>query len=86
MSKTEEKPEIESDAQLDASDLYCPLPVLRAKKALDQMSDNSVLKVIATDPGSEKDIKAFTEQAGHKLVATDHGDNLYIFYIEKTIS
>ena len=73
------------DAEIDASMLYCPLPVLRAKKALDQMSDNSILKLIATDPSSEKDIAAFVDQAGYKLSSTQHSKDTFIFFIEKTV-
>ena len=80
-----ESPQREFDAELDASDLYCPLPVLRAKKALDKMSDNAVLKLIATDPGSREDIRAFTEQAGYRLLGDDHSDTRFVFYIEKTM-
>ena len=86
MNKVETKDNKHSDAQLDASGLYCPLPVLRAKKALDQMSDNSILKLIATDPGSEKDIEAYTQQSGYKLLDTDHSDDCFVFYIEKTVN
>ena len=75
-----------TDAELDASGLYCPLPVLRAKTALDKMSDNSILKLIATDPGSQKDIEAYTQQSGRKLLDTQHTNNCFIFYIEKTVN
>ena len=86
MSKTETTQNKHSDAELDASGLFCPLPVLRAKKALDQMSDNAVLKLIATDPGSQLDIEAYTQQSGYKILDTDHSDDSFIFYIEKTVT
>ena len=86
MKKTEMTGTKHSDAELDASGLYCPLPVLRAKKALDQMSDNAILKLIATDPGSQKDIEAYTQQSGHKLLDTEHSDKAFVFYIEKTVN
>ena len=86
MKKTETTQDRHLDAELDASGLYCPLPVLRAKKALDQMSDNSILKLIATDPGSEKDIEAYTQQSGYRLLDTDHDDDCFVFYIEKTVN
>ena len=86
MSKTENTDIKHSDAQLDASGLYCPLPVLRAKKALDQMSDNAVLKLTATDPGSQKDIEAYTQQSGYRLVSTDHTSDCFVFYIQKTVN
>lgn len=86
MNKAETTDTMHSDAELDTSGLYCPLPVLRAKKALDQMSDNSILKLIATDPGSQKDIEAYTQQSGNKLLDTDHSDDSFVFYIEKTVT
>lgn len=86
LNKTEMTDTRHSDAELDASGLYCPLPVLRAKKTLDKMSDNSVLKLIATDPGSQKDIEAYTQQSGHKLLDTEHTDEQFVFYIKKTVN
>ncbi len=49
------------------------------------MSDNSILKLIATDPGSVKDIEAFTQQSGYKLRDTDHTEDTFVFYIEKRV-
>jgi tRNA 2-thiouridine synthesizing protein A len=54
---------------IDTRGLSCPLPILRAKKALAQMKSGEVLKVIATDPGSLRDFKAFAKQTGNELVA-----------------
>ena len=50
------------DKELDASGLNCPLPILRTKKALAELAAGQVLKVIATDPGSVKDMQAFAKQ------------------------
>ncbi len=72
------------DAEIDASDLFCPLPVLRAKQALDQMSADAVLKLIATDPATEKDIEVFVDQAGYELIDNEHENDTFIFYIQKT--
>ncbi len=85
MDKSESNNEQQFDAEIDASDLFCPQPVLLAKKALDRMSKNSVLKLIATDPSSKKDIEAFVDQAGYKLIDSELNDELFIFYIEKVI-
>lgn len=86
MNKADTTDTRSADAELDASGLYCPLPVLRAKKALDQMSDNSILKLIATDPGSQKDIEAYSQQSGCKLLDTQHTNDCFVFYIEKTVN
>jgi len=59
-----------TDAQkeLDTRGLNCPLPILKAKKALADMRSGEVLKVIATDPGSVRDFQAFARQTGNELV------------------
>lgn len=59
---------IEFDKEVDASGLNCPLPILRAKKALTDMEKGQVLKVISTDPGSVRDFQAFARQTGNELV------------------
>jgi tRNA 2-thiouridine synthesizing protein A len=59
---------IEFDREVDASGLSCPLPILRAKKALATMDKGQVLKVISTDPGSVRDFQAFARQTGNELL------------------
>ena len=56
---------------LDARGLKCPLPILKAKKALADMASGDVLKVQATDPGSVRDFNAFARQTGNELLAHD---------------
>ena len=55
------------DRLIDLSGLNCPLPILRAKKALAEMASGTVLEVIATDPGAPKDFEAFCRQTGNAL-------------------
>ncbi|MGA0114116.1 MAG: sulfurtransferase TusA family protein, partial [Burkholderiales bacterium] len=55
------------DKELDARGLNCPLPILRTKKALTDMTTGQVLKIMATDPGSVKDFQAFSKQTGNEL-------------------
>jgi len=57
-----------ADLELDTRGLNCPLPILKAKKALADMPSGSVLKVISSDPGSLRDFKMFTRQSGHELI------------------
>lgn len=57
------------DAEVDASGLKCPLPILRAKKALAQMQSGQVLKVVTTDPHAARDFQAFCTQTGNALLA-----------------
>ncbi len=54
--------------EVDARGLNCPLPILKAKKALSDMNSGEVLRVIATDPGSVRDFQAFARQSGNELV------------------
>lgn len=55
--------------EVDARGLNCPLPILRAKKALAQLESGQLLKVLSTDPGSARDFEAFARQTGNELVA-----------------
>ena len=57
------------DAEVDARGLACPLPILRAKKALSALDSGKLLRVLATDPGSVRDFQAFARQTGNELVA-----------------
>ena len=72
-----------ADQTLDASGLNCPLPILKTKKALNKMDAGQVLEVISTDAGSVKDLGAFCNQTGNKLVSTIEDGGKYVFTIEK---
>ncbi|MGQ0708611.1 MAG: sulfurtransferase TusA family protein [Rhodoferax sp.] len=56
------------DKEVDARGLNCPLPILKAKKALSEMASGQVLKVVATDKGSARDFQAFAKQTGNELI------------------
>ncbi len=71
------------DSELDASGLNCPLPILKAKKALAALQSGQVLRVIATDPGSVKDFEAFAKQTGNELVEQQEEGGKFIFLIKK---
>lgn len=71
------------DAELDASGLHCPLPILKAKRALAALAGGQVLRVIATDPGSVRDFEAFSRQVGHTLLESSASDGRYVFVIRK---
>jgi tRNA 2-thiouridine synthesizing protein A len=71
------------DKELDARGLNCPLPILRAKKALTDMASGQVLKIVATDPGSVKDFQAFSKQTGNALLASETVDKEFIFFMKK---
>ena len=69
--------------ELDARGLNCPLPILRAKKAINGLEVAQTLKIIATDPGSVKDFEAFCKQTGNELVSTAEDGAEYTFFIKK---
>jgi tRNA 2-thiouridine synthesizing protein A len=71
------------DKELDARGLNCPLPILRTKKALTDMSSGQVLKIVATDPGAAKDFQAFSKQTGNALLSSDSVENEFVFYMQK---
>jgi len=71
------------DEELDASGLNCPLPILRAKKALNTMDSGKILRIIATDPGSVKDFEAFAKQTGNALLESKEVGGKYEFLIKK---
>ncbi len=73
----------EFDQELDATGLNCPLPILRAKKALSGMDSGKVLHIIATDPGSVKDFEAFSKQTGNDLLDSNEDDGKFYFRIQK---
>ena len=71
------------DKEFDASGLSCPLPILKTKKALADMTSGQVLKMIATDCGAVKDMQAFSDQTGNPLLAQSEEDGKYIFFMQK---
>jgi TusA-related sulfurtransferase len=72
-----------SDKQIDTRGLTCPLPILRAKKALAGMDPGQVLQVVATDPNSLRDFQAFAQQTGNELVAQLSIDKEFIHYLKR---
>ncbi len=71
------------DQELDARGLNCPLPILRAKKALNGMAAGEILKIISTDPGSVKDFEAFASQTGNELMASTEEGGEFHFLMKK---
>ena len=71
------------DKEIDTSGLNCPLPILKAKKALSELSSGQVLKVIATDPGAWRDFDAFARQTGNELVHKEKTDRQFIFGLQR---
>jgi tRNA 2-thiouridine synthesizing protein A len=71
------------DKELDARGLNCPLPILRAKKALAEVTSGQVLKILSTDPGSVKDFAAFAKQTGNELLSTAEAGGEFTFFMKK---
>lgn len=68
---------------LDAKGLKCPLPVLRARKAMKQVPEGAVLVIEATDPNAVQDFQAFCETTGYSLVDSREAEGVYTFEIRK---
>ncbi|SCX73236.1 sulfurtransferase TusA family protein [Variovorax sp. EL159] len=62
---------MEVDREIDTRGLNCPLPILKAKKSLNDMASGQLLKVVSTDPGSVRDFQAFARQTGNELMAQE---------------
>lgn len=75
--------EINADIEIDLSGLQCPMPLLKAKLALNSMASTQVLKVVATDPGSEKDFHMFVNQTDHQILDFQKDDSAYFYWIKK---
>lgn len=71
------------DKELDARGLNCPLPILKAKKTLSDMTSGQILRIVATDPGSVKDFQAFCKQTGNELLAQTEASNEFTFFLKR---
>jgi TusA-related sulfurtransferase len=72
-----------ADKEVDARGLNCPLPILKAKKALADMQSGQVLQVLSTDQGSVRDFAAFAKQTGNELVASDTAGDAFRFLLKR---
>jgi tRNA 2-thiouridine synthesizing protein A len=82
--KVEMMETIKADAVVDTRGLLCPMPVVKAKLALEEMKPGQVVKVLSTDPGSLKDFPAWCQETGNRLLlARKEEKGLYAFFIEK---
>lgn len=71
------------DIELDLSGLTCPMPLLKTKQSLNKMAAGQVVKVIATDPGSERDFQVFARQSGNRLLDFEKDDGRFLYWIQK---
>jgi len=73
----------EFDAELDARQLACPLPILRAKKSLSQMNSGQLLRIVATDKGATNDFDEFCRQTGNTLLSSTEQEGEFVFLIRR---
>ena len=74
---------MEAQKEIDTRGLNCPLPILKAKKALADMHSGEILKVVATDPGSMRDFQAFARQTGNELVAQAAEADEFVHFLRR---
>jgi tRNA 2-thiouridine synthesizing protein A len=74
---------VEADEVMDASGLSCPMPVLKARQAMQKLAPGKVLKIITTDKGSKSDIPAWAKQNGFELLESSEEGGKFIFYVKK---
>jgi tRNA 2-thiouridine synthesizing protein A len=72
-----------TEIQLDVKGLLCPLPVLKARKALSGLEPGAVLELVATDPAAVIDVPHFCNETGHTLVSQSESDGVYTFRIRR---
>jgi tRNA 2-thiouridine synthesizing protein A len=83
MTDTHETIGGEQAVVLDVRGLNCPMPLLKAKKALNDLQPASLLRVLATDPGSVRDFEVFSRQSGHALLESRQEDGTYVYLLRK---
>lgn len=74
---------MQTDKEVDATGLSCPLPILKAKKALSELDSGQTVKVIATDKGSIRDFQEFAKQTGNELVEQETIGNTFIHVLRR---
>ena len=74
---------MESRKELDTRGLNCPLPILKAKKALADMVSGELLRVVSTDPGSTRDFQAFSRQTGNELVEQSNAAGEFVHVLRR---
>lgn len=74
---------VQANQTLDCKGLSCPMPIVKARKAIETMQKDQVLEVLATDKGAPADFKSWAASAGHELLATEQDGNVYKIYVKK---
>lgn len=76
-------PVVMEETLLDTKGLTCPMPLLKAKQALNALAPAALLRVVATDPGSVRDFAVFSRQSGHELLESNEQDGVFSFLLKK---
>jgi TusA-related sulfurtransferase len=71
------------DRKIDCIGLFCPMPIVKTREAIREMSVGQVLEVLADDPGSDPDLRSWTDRTGHELVETGRSGAIYRFLVRK---
>lgn len=83
MTPEHDIPGAEQAMVLDVRGLNCPMPLLKAKKALNEIGPGALLRVLATDPGSVRDFEVFARQSGHALLESATTEGTYVYLLRK---
>lgn len=74
---------MKSDLVVDTKGLACPMPIVKAKKALDGLESGQIMEVLSTDKGSVNDFQAWVKQTKHELISYEEDNGIYKFYVKK---
>lgn len=74
---------MKADMTVDTTGMACPMPIVKAKKALDGLSSGQVMEVLSTDKGSLKDFQAWVKQTNHELLSHEEDNGVFKFYVKK---
>ncbi|WCN39461.1 sulfurtransferase TusA family protein [Aneurinibacillus uraniidurans] len=72
-----------ADVKVDAKGLSCPMPIVRAKKAMDMLESGQILELETTDKGSMNDFRGWVKQTNHELISTEEENGIYRFFVKK---
>jgi tRNA 2-thiouridine synthesizing protein A len=75
--------DVKPDSVLDVKGLCCPMPVVKAKKAMDAIEVGQVLEIVGTDPGSKGDMPAWSKRAGHEFLGSSEDGDVFHFFVRK---
>jgi tRNA 2-thiouridine synthesizing protein A len=81
--KEEQKMSVKADQTLNAKGLACPMPIVKSKKAIDQLESGQVLEIHATDKGAKSDLTAWAKSGGHELLEHTEEDDVLKFWVKK---